>query len=123
MHTNPIRQQSVYDPTLANLASTPQPFYVQQQCQDYKTQHNIFDFNISISLSDYDQEEASQSKVNSKASYDPKKCEGKAGRKRERIHHRMVKKPEARCTFENFTKNYNEQEKEGDAYHFIPAIG
>ena len=58
-----------------------------------------------------------------KASYDPKKCEGKAGRKKERIHHRIVEKMEARCTFENFTKNYNEQEKEGDAYHFIPAIG
>ena len=100
-----FRQQSAYDPTLANLASNPQPFYIQQQCQDYKTQHNIFDFNISISLSDYDQKEASQSKGNSKASCNPKKLKGKSGHKREQIHHRMVKKPEARCTFENFTKN------------------
>ena len=77
----------------------------------------------SFILSNNYQEEAAQSVGDTKASYDPKKCEGKAGRKKERIHHRIVEKMEARCTFENFTKNYNEQEKEGDAYHFIPAIG
>ena len=68
----------------------------------------------SLSLSNNDQEEAVQSEGDTKASYDPKKCDGKTGRMGQWIYHRMVEEPKARCTSEYCPTNHHEQEKEGE---------
>ena len=65
----------------------------------------------SFSLSYNYREESAQLEGDTKASYDPKKCDGKTGRTGPWIYHRMVEEPEARCTSENFPANHHEQEK------------
>ena len=63
----------------------------------------------SFILSNNYQEEAAQSVGDTKASYNPKKCDGKTGHTGQWIYHRMVEEPEARCTSENFPTNHHEQ--------------
>ena len=77
----------------------------------------------SFSLSDNDQEEATQSAIDTKSSYGTKKCDGKTGCMRQWIYHQMVEEPEARCNSENCLTKHHEQEKEGEEDRSIPVSG